>query len=164
MRNQQPRLSEEAIEHGKIYQVTVVAIVQTGAIVEVDGTGCTAFIHISKVAPGYVHSVDDFLSVGDKLEAMGDCSGRRNELILTHLNLKYKKPQDVSKSKFEKKDYKPQPVPEQFIPAQHVPKSLDDMIAAADRSYKDKTACKDRNSRHHRKHYKNKNKFTQKDY
>jgi predicted RNA-binding protein with RPS1 domain len=164
MKERQPRLSEEAIEHGKLYHVTVVAIVETGAIVDVEGTGCTAFIHISKVAPGYVHSVDDYISVGDKLDAMGDCKGYRNELVLTHLNLKYKNPREDSKPKFEKKDYKPQPVPEQFTPSQHTPKSLDDMIAAADKSYKDKVTSKDRDSRHQRKHYKNKNKYTRNDF
>lgn len=162
MKNQKPRLSESAIEQGRMYPVTVLALTETGAIVEVDDMQCTAFIHISKVAKGYVRDISDFLTVGDKLKAMGDCTGGRCELILTHLNLDYKKHEKVGE-KSDIKAYKPQPVPEQYTPPQHTPKSLDDMIAAADRSYKDKIACKDR-SRHHRKHYKNKNKFTQKGY
>ena len=165
MRNQQPRLSESVIEHGKIYPVTVIALTETGAIVEVNDMKCTAFIHISKVAQGYVRDVNDFLTVGDKLNAMGDCKGRKNELVLTHLNLKYKKREDAPKEdtkdfkpKYEKKEYKPQPIPEQYTPSQHTPKSLDDMIAAADKSYKDKFNSRDKD-RHKRKHYKNKNKL-----
>ena len=84
------RLPESMIEADKVIPVTVVGIAKTGAIVQVDGTNYTAFVHISKIAKGYVDDVSNYLSKGDKLEAKGATKGFKPELTLVHLNLRPK--------------------------------------------------------------------------
>lgn len=156
MNNRQNRLPEDMIIDGKIIPVTVVAVTGSGVIVQVDNTEYTAFIHISKIANDYVKDVNDYISIGDKFSAKGIRSGAKPELILSHLDLK-----PVYKKAEPKKEYKPkqpiQPAPEQFTSTQHIPKSLDDMIADANRSYKDKFSSKDKGLQKPRKRFYRKN-------
>ena len=71
----------EMIHPGELMPVTVIGITQNGAIVQIDNTEYTAFIHISKIAKGYVREVSDYISIGDKLDAMGSNKGFKPELI-----------------------------------------------------------------------------------
>lgn len=144
-------LPEDMIKAGEIMPVTVIGIAKTGIIVQVDNTEYTSFIHISKIAKGYVNDINDYVSKGDKLNAMGSTKGKKPELILSHLDLQ-------PKEHTPKKQYThapvPQPVPEQFTPTQHIPMSLDDMLAEADRSYKAKFSNKDKKQRPRRRNFK----------
>lgn len=140
-------LPEDKITAGELVPVTVIGLAKTGAIVQIDGTEYTSFIHISKIAKGYVKDVGDYVSKGDKLDAMGCTKGNRPELILTHLDLQPKE----SKQAFK------QEVPtasQEYTSVQHIPKSLDAMIADADRSYKDKFGHRDKKVRPRRRSFK----------
>jgi predicted RNA-binding protein with RPS1 domain len=143
------RLPDSMIEAGKLKPVTVIGITKAGVIVQVDGTNYTAFIHISKIAKGFVDEVSNYLSKGDRLEAMGTTKGFKPELTLVHLNLK-------PKNKPLERKPKSDDVPKKFIPEQHTPKSLDDMIADANRHFKDKTADREKRNRNKRRN-RNKN-------
>ena len=138
-------LPDSMIVAGELVPVTVIGLAKTGVIVQVDGTEYTAFIHISKVAKGYVNDVGDYVSKGDKLTAMGSTKGRKPELILTHLDLQPKEHKDLT--------------PVQSTPAQHIPKSFDQMIADADRAYKDKFSSKDRKPRPRKRNFKKNSNF-----
>lgn len=138
----------EMIHPGELMPVTVIGITQNGAIVQIDKTEYTAFIHISKIAKGYVREVSDYISIGDKLDAMGSNKGFKPELIFTHLELKPKHHDTPVRSQ---KEYKSKPAPEQYTPKQHIPKSLDDMIADADKSFKDKYSSREKKQNHGRR-------------
>lgn len=145
-------LPEEKIIAGELMPVTVLGIAKTGIIVQVDNTEYTAFIHISKIAKGYVNDINDYVTKGDKFNAMGSTKGKKPELILTHLDLQPKESADIP-IKPDKPAPTSQPAPEQYVPEQHIPKSLDDMIAEADRSYKAKFSNKDKKQRPRRRNF-----------
>lgn len=58
------------LEIGSQYQVTVIKIVQCGAIVEAED-GSTHLIHVSKLSTKYVSDVSTIVNVGDKLTVVG---------------------------------------------------------------------------------------------
>ncbi|ANQ54091.1 MULTISPECIES: S1 RNA-binding domain-containing protein [Thermosipho] len=55
------------MEVGQVVKGKVVEILKFGANVELED-GEKAFIHISKIAPTYVRSVNDYLKVGQEVE------------------------------------------------------------------------------------------------
>lgn len=113
------------LEVNKEYDVTVTKILAKGCIVAINGTDATEFIHISKIAKGYVNNVNDYISVGESLKARAIISKDKPELSLQHLMLRSKtmiQTDSVSRKK---------PTTEQS-------KSLDAMIASADAALKDK--------------------------
>lgn len=113
------------LEVNKEYDVTVTKILAKGCIVAINGTDATEFIHISKIAKGYVNNVNDYISVGESLKAKAIISKDKPELSLQHLMLRSKtmiQTDSVSRKK---------PTTEQS-------KSLDAMIASADAALKDK--------------------------
>lgn len=119
------------IKEGSIYNVKVVRILTNGIIVQVEDSGTTEFIHISKIADSFVSDINDFVSVGDELTAMGIKSSddkriteNNGELSLHHLHLKPK----------NKKNY----VDTEIVTDIAKEKNLDDMIAAADQCLKEK--------------------------
>ena len=148
------RFPEDMIVTGKIYPVTVLAITQYGVIVQVDDTNFTAFIHISKVIRGFCNDPHDYVAVGDKLDAMGNTHGKKPELVLTHLDLPLKQRTELSaKVRQETKPIEPSaPV----FGNPHVPKSLENMIEDANRSYKDKCSSKDKKQKPRRRIRRNK--------
>lgn len=141
----QKRLPDNMIHSGELYPVTVLTTTAKGIIVHLDNTEYTAFIHISKIAKGFVYDVNDYVSQGDKFDALGTNRGDKPELILSHLDLKPKT--------------KSTPVSEKYTPSQHIPKSLDDMISDANKSYKDKFGSKEAKQRSRKRCYKNHNDF-----
>lgn len=139
------RLPLDMIKPNETYPVTVKGLLPQGIIVQLDGTEYTTLIHISKIARRYVSEPAEFVSVGDKYKALGHIGGKRPELILSHLDLQPKRTAEQVR--------KPNrtPVAEEYVPKQHVPRSLDEMISEANRAYKDKTASKDKQSRPRRR-------------
>ena len=136
----------EEIVPGKTLPVTVIGIAKTGIIVQVDNTEYTAFIHVSKIARGYVENIADYISVGERYDAMGYDKGFKPELVLTHLNLKPK--HRNSSEQVQKKPVPKKPeIPEQYTPKQHTPKSLDQMIEDANKSFKDKYVARELKNR-----------------
>lgn len=111
---------------GQTYSVTVIKLLARGIVVQLTGTSQQEFIHISKLSEKFVSNVSDAVKIGDTLDAMCVKSGDRVELSLKHLNL-VKDNQSKHKSS----------------------KSLDEMIASANASLKDKQGAMD--SRFHRK-------------
>lgn len=134
------RLPLDMIKANEIYPVTVKGLLPQGIIVQIDDTEYTTLIHISKIARRYVSDPAEFVSVGDKYKALGHIGGKRPELVLSHLNLQPKV------SEIRPKQEKT-PVAEEYVPKQHVSKSLDDMISAANRVYKDKVASKEKQNK-----------------
>ena len=105
---------------GEHYSVTVTKILERGAVVQINGTDKTAFIHISKVAPEFVQNIAEYLEVGQTYDA--EClEPDKPELSLKHLKLK---------SKFKEQDVK--------RPAPAKKQSLDDMIAKMNAAYAEK--------------------------
>ncbi|MBR4881388.1 MAG: S1 RNA-binding domain-containing protein, partial [Clostridia bacterium] len=142
------RLPLNMIKANEIYPVTVKGLLPQGIIVQLDGTDYTTLIHISKIARRYVSDPAEFVSVGDKYKALGHIGGKRPELILSHLNLQPKA------SEVKPRQGK-MPVAEEYVPKQHVPQSLDDMISAANRVYKDKVASQEKQNRPRRRNNQN---------
>ena len=132
------RLPLDMIKANEIYPVTVTGLLRQGIIVQLDDTNYTTLIHISKIARRFVSDPAEFVSVGDKYKALGVISGKKPELILSHLDLQPKR------SEFNPKQNTRPAVAEEYVPKQHVPKSLDEMISEANRVYKDKTASKEK--------------------
>lgn len=126
------------IQEGQMYGVTVVKILPKGIIVQIQGTSETEFIHISKLSVKFVSDISKLVQVGDKLEAMCIQGKEKLELSLQHLHLEslYK---HVERNKLS---------PENNTSQQTT--SVDDMIAAAERDFKEKQKAID--SRSKRKH------------
>lgn len=122
----QVRMSKEAIEVGLSYPIEVIHITGKGIICKLvdddPNTEVTAFIHISKLANTFVNDINDFVSIGDKLTALGVATDNGNELSLQHLNLKPHKPEVT----YEKPKAK----------------TIDEMIESANASYRDKSGDK----------------------
>lgn len=111
------------LEVNKEYTVTVQKILKTGIIATVDGSEDTEYIHISKISKDYVQDIEEYVSIGDVLNAKAIFHKDKPELSLQHLPLKRKQPKSI---------YIPP------TPNNSSNKSLDDMIAAANASLKDK--------------------------
>lgn len=164
---------------GEAYKVTVVSIKPKFAVVKYED-GSTDIVHLSKISSNYVKSVDQFLSVGDHLEALAISSDiRPYELSFKHLNLKEKEGSVLESD--EPRDYYEYTVRRstqhsksskkldsvctdntiQFDSPVHSVKSIDDMIAESRRDYEDKMMpkTKRRDRRNNQKRYKNRKNF-----
>ncbi|MCM1226382.1 MAG: S1 RNA-binding domain-containing protein [Clostridium sp.] len=135
------------IREGDIYNVKVVKILTKGIIVLIEDSGTTEFIHISKIADSFISDINDFVSVGDELTAMGIKSiddkrvtENNGELSLHHLHLKPKN--NISY------------VDTELITDIAKEKNLDDMIAAADQCLKEKMkAMHSKNNGSHKRNH-----------
>ena len=120
---QQIRLNKDQIEIGKAQPIQVVHIANKGIICKIvddnPNVETTAFIHISKIANAFISDINEYVTVDDKLNAVGISTDNGNELSLQHLNLK---PKTTA------------PKAEVYVK----PKTLDEMIDSANSSFKDK--------------------------
>ncbi len=87
----------------------VVKTLKYGAILEFEG-GEKGFVHISKIAKGYVEKVDDFLKEGQEIEGkiIGRTKDGKWEVTLRNMNLEPQvkgetNEEDRRKQDFEKK-------------------------------------------------------------
>ena len=104
------------------YPVTVVKILDRGAVISIPGCEKTMFIHISAISKRFVKNISDFIQVGKTYDAVCTDQGRPS-FSLQHLDLKQKSPD---------------PVPDTGYRRQAAPQTLDDMIAKANASLADK--------------------------
>lgn len=106
------------------YPVTVVKILDRGAVISIPDYEKTLFIHISAISKKFVKSISDFLQIGNTYDAV--CTDPdRPSFSLQHLDLKPR----VSETSQEFRLHNQ---------AQTAPKSLDEMIAKANASLADK--------------------------
>lgn len=126
------------IQSGQVYAITVTKILPRGIIVQITGTEDTEFIHISKLSVKFVSDISKLVRVGDKLEAVGIQGKDRTELSLQHLHLESLN-NNVERKKLPTKNT-----------ATKQP-TLDEMIAAADRDFKEKQRMTDSRLRHRRR-------------
>lgn len=128
------------IQPGQEYAVTVTKLLSRGIIVQINGTGDTEFVHISKLSVKFVSNIASLVHVGDKLNALCIQGKDKAELSLQHLHLESLN-NDVERKKSlpHKTNAKPQQ------------QSLDDMIAAAERDLHEKQRITDSRLRHRRK-------------
>ena len=132
------------IQEGQMYEVTVIKILPKGIIVQIKGTSDTEFIHISKLSVKFVSDISKLVHVGDTLEAVCIHGKEKLELSLQHLHL-----ESLCKYVERKK------LPEEKTTRQQV-SSLDDMIAAVERDFKEKQRATDSRLKRRRKSgYKN---------
>lgn len=134
------------IEKDKHYNVTVVKILERGAVVEISGIdGRTGFIHISNIAECFVSNIADFLSVGQTYD--GICiDTEKYGFSLKHLGLKSNyvpKQQTKRPEKHERQErivrHKSTGQPPEFSSSSGSKLgNIDDMIAKANASLKDK--------------------------
>lgn len=119
------------IQEGQVYKVVVTKILPRGIIVQIQGTSDTEFIHISKLSVKFVSDISKLVTVGDKLEAVCIQSKDRLELSLQHLHLEslYKH--------VERKQLPPKKSTKQKST------SVEDMIAAVERDFKEKQRASD---------------------
>jgi predicted RNA-binding protein with RPS1 domain len=100
--------------------VTVNKILERGAVVSINGTDKTAFIHISKISSAYVTNIAEYIDIGQSYDA--EClDPEKPELSLKHLNLR---------PKFSE--------PSKDSPDRRREMSLDEMIAKANAAFQDK--------------------------
>lgn len=119
------RHSENVIKEGALYPIIVTKLLARGIVVQLEDTGKTEFIHISRISKQFVSNITDYVNIGQSFVAQG-VKGRdgMNELSLIHLNLNQQEPS---------KQVLPRVVEE---PSAN--KRLDEMIAAAETSMHDK--------------------------
>lgn len=119
------------IQEGQVYKVVVTKILPRGIIVQIQGTSDTEFIHISKLSVKFVSDISKLVIVGDKLEAVCIQGKDRLELSLQHLHLEslYKH--------VERKQLPPKKSTKQKST------SVEDMIAAVERDFKEKQRASD---------------------
>lgn len=125
------------LQKGKAYDVIVTKILQRGIIVQIEDSEDTEFIHISKLSTKYVSDISQIVNVGSTYTAIGVYDDVRNKvgLSLKHVDrVQYTK--DGSKV-FYRKDFSGNPAKQ---------KSLDDMIAAADSTLREKQRAMGSNS------------------
>lgn len=104
------------------YQVSIVKILDRGAVISIPGCEKTMFIHISAISKRFVKNISDFIQVGETYDAV--CTDQdRPSFSLQHLDLKPKTPESV---------------PDFGIRKQAAPQTLDEMIARANASLADK--------------------------
>lgn len=72
---------------GQTYKVEVIKIIQYGCVVRM-GDGTTELVHLSQISNQFVKNVEEFVSIGNVLEAQG-VPGLKNpvQLSFKHLNL-----------------------------------------------------------------------------
>lgn len=128
--------SKNIIEEGTLYPVIVTKLLARGIIVQLDDTGSTEFIHISRISNQFVSNIADFVSVGESLVAKG-VKGKdgMTELSLIHLNLNHQNLKQTKVTDAASRD-----------------KRLNEMIAAAELSMYDKIGrVQTKTERKHRK-------------
>lgn len=127
------------IQEGQVYNVVVTKILPRGIIVQIQGTSDTEFIHISKLSIKFVSDISKLVTVGDKLEAVCIQGKDRLELSLQHLHLEslYKH--------VERKQLPPKKSTKQKST------SVEDMIAAVERDFKEKQRASDSRLRRNQK-------------
>lgn len=82
---------------GQSYKVKVVKFTQAGAIVELEDKS-TQFIHISQISDKFVHSIGNFLTIGNTYDAVAiEGKARPVELSLRHLHLNPKTQEEIDK-------------------------------------------------------------------
>ena len=142
---------------GEVYKVTATKIVKSGVVVALED-GSTELVHLSNISNDYVSSIEDFVSVGDNLEAVCQVGKFKPvELSLKNMNLHSKnaagkhshrkdnrsrKDNRYSKEKKADRPFK-HPSQEEYAAFHHEKKfegkkDLDKMIAMAQKSYEDK--------------------------
>lgn len=119
------------LELGKSYQVTVVKLLDKGAIVSVPGSKSTEFIHISKLSSAYVSKVSDVVSVGDTIMTKCIENKQLNKLELS--------PRDFSEQSLYIVDHNPT----RKSTAKSDSKKLDSMIQAANKAFHEKQKATD---------------------
>lgn len=79
------RVPDNYLEVGKKYPVTIVKLLANGAIVAIEGTNYSAFIHVSKLSRQYVANVADAVTVG--CSYLTECidKGRGAELRIVNI-------------------------------------------------------------------------------
>ena len=131
------------IEKDKHYNVTVVKILERGAVVEISGIdGRTGFIHISNIAECFVSNIADFLSVGNTYD--GICiDTEKYGFSLKHLGLKSnyvpKRQEHHHTERAERSSSRSKGQPPEFSSSGNQRTgNIDDMIARANACLKDK--------------------------
>lgn len=137
------------LEVGKDYHVIVINIVKSGAIVRLDD-GSTALIHISRISDKFVSEIRDFVQIRGEYVARGvPGAARPVELSLQHLDLRPGQEKQVTPSKQTSNTRVkpkcasvrkgPPPAIDEIFPTRVANgQSLDDMISASTKSFKDK--------------------------
>ena len=140
---------------GEHYNFTVVKILDRGAVGTIDGETRTGFVHISCIADCYVSQIADFLTVGETYDAVCE-NVEKYGFTLKHLGLKRKPGESTAPIKKEIKRYDSKPSQTERKPYSKpkVYESLDDMIAKADRSLKDKQKSRHNDKAKQRRHHK----------
>ena len=145
------------------YNLTVIKILERGAVCTVSGIdNRTGFVHISAIANCFVSNISDFVTVGETYDGVCLDADKFNFSLL-HLDLKKKqstgtdkaeKPEKPIRQETAKKTTQP---PSDRKPFSSKPKiySLDDMIARADASLKDKQRSRHNDRTKQRRHHKN---------
>lgn len=93
---------------GNCYNVTVIKIMDKGAVVSVEGETETQFIHISKLSSGYVRAVEDAVSIGTTYKTKCVMNTKLNKLELVMMTKPinsispHQKPQSKSMSDLDK--------------------------------------------------------------
>jgi predicted RNA-binding protein with RPS1 domain len=128
------------------YSATVVKILERGAVVTISGIdGKTGFIHISNVSESFVSNISDYLAVGQTYDAV--CTDTEKfSFSVKHLGLERKHIDAPQKSNHQSShdDKKGSPQhrtgqpPEFRHDREKKEYSVDDMIARANASLKDK--------------------------
>lgn len=128
---------------GEKYQVTVESIIPIGAVVRMPN-GSTELIHISQIAQCFVDNVENFVEVGQTLEAeVVENQGKKPiQLSLKHLGLtnSHKHPK-VERPKREESNTPAENTSKEVDKPMRNSKpapSLDDMIKKAQRDLEDK--------------------------
>lgn len=144
------------------YNLTVIKILERGAVCTVSGIdNRTGFVHISQTANCFVQNIADFVTIGETYD--GIClDPEKFNFSLLHLDLKKKQTYPIDDEKTEKSVRQElakkttQPSSERK-PFSQKPKtySLDDMIARADASLKDKQRSRHNDRAKQRKRHKN---------
>lgn len=135
------------LELNNHYSVTVVKVLERGAVVAISGIdNKTGFIHISNISESFVSNINDYLSVGQTYDAV--CTDiEKFSFSVKHLGLKRKAVDATQRSnhagKEDKKDSQAPQKRRSQPPEFHGDKdkkaySVDDMIAKANASLKDK--------------------------
>lgn len=116
------------IKVGNKYTVSVIKILDKGLIVRILGTSETQLIHISKLSHEYIEDINTFAKLGDVFEALCINGFSKPELSIKAL----------SKPKIQKKINSPKSSKLKVDLHQENHLSIDDMIASAEATLKDK--------------------------
>ena len=127
------------LELNNHYSVTVVKILERGAVVTISGIdGKTGFIHISNISESFVSNINEYLTVGQTLDAV--CTDTEKfSFSIKHLGLKRNVPEkprhDDRRESAQRRTGQPPEVQHDRPKKEY---SVDDMIARANASLKDK--------------------------